>query len=442
MQGSYPDVYAHVVYCKEQCNWYKSIPEMEDRMRFRKFTAVSLAAAMTAAAITGCGNREQEKPEAKTESREVSAQSFSDALKKSSNISSYDYTADISFSIKADDLFTYTTEETEQILDTLGIASDKVDLKLTVNGSVKGTDAQTITLGFEVGNLSGDLTEIVYVDDTLYVNVAKTVDVIEQVADKFGMKDTVSTYLTLLPEGDYISVSKDTLTQFGEAFLKSAQITAEDFNIPKTDTEAVEKAVYYLMDEVEKAAKKAQDVYSSKNGYSISINNSNMLSFMTAAITVLAEDRDEIIKNIKTIVGDETMDISIEDAFDKIKISTEEDREKLLEDIKTAKEEMPEFDFTLTTDYSGEEGSAVGSFGCSMKAKDSDADITMSVDAKIKEKDVKISAPESVMAQEDIEALLSLIGIDSTGDITDMFGGTDNYGYNFNDDLNVDDTAA
>lgn len=36
-------------------------------MRLRKFTAVSLAAAMTAAAITGCGNREQEKPDVKTE---------------------------------------------------------------------------------------------------------------------------------------------------------------------------------------------------------------------------------------------------------------------------------------------------------------------------------------------------------------------------------------
>ncbi len=414
-------------------------------MRLRKFTAVSLAAAMTAAAITGCGNREQEKPDVKTEGREVSAESFSDALKKSSNISSYDYTADISFSIKANDLFTYTTEEAEQILDTLGIASDKVDLKFTVNGSVKGTDAQTITLGFEVGNLSGDLTEIVYVDDTLYVNVAKTVDVIEQVADKFGMKNTISTYLTLLPEGDYISVSKDTLTQFAEAFLKSAYITADDFNISKTDTEAVEKAIYYLMDEVEKAAKKAENVYSSQNGYSISINNSNMLSFMTAGITVLAEDRDEIIKNIKTVTGDANMDISIEDAFDKIKISTEEEREKLLEDIRTAKEEMPEFDFTVTADYSGKEGSAVASFGCSMNAKDNDADITMSVNAKITEKDVKdvkISAPKSVMAQEDIEALLSLIGIDSTEDITDMFGGTDNYGYNFNDDLNIDNTAA
>ncbi|MDE7307455.1 MAG: hypothetical protein K2N61_02170 [Lachnospiraceae bacterium] len=411
-------------------------------MRLRKFTAVSLAAAMTAAAITGCGNREQEKPDVKTEGREVSAESFSDALKKSSNISSYDYTADISFSIKANDLFTYATEETEQILDTLGIASDKVDLKLTVNGSVKGTDAQTITLGFEVGNLSGDLTEIVYVDDTLYVNVAKTVDVIEQVADKFGMKNTIATYLTLLPEGDYISVSKDTLTQFAEAFLKSAYITADDFNISKTDTEAVEKAVYYLMNEVEKAAKKAENVYSSQNGYSISINNSNMLSFMTAGITVLAEDRDEIIKNIKTVTGDANMDISIEDAFDKIKISTEEEREKLLEDIRTAKEEMPEFDFTVTADYSGKEGSTVASFGCSMNTKDNDADITMSVNAKITEKDVKISAPKSVMAQEDIEALLSLIGIDSTEDITDMFGGADNYGYNFNDDLNVDNTAA
>lgn len=411
-------------------------------MRLRKFTAVSLAAAMTAAAITGCGNREQEKPDVKTESREVSAESFSDALKKSSNISSYDYTADISFSIKADDLFTYATEEAEQILDTLGIASDKIDLKFTVNGSVKDTDAQTITLGFEVGNFSGDLTEVIYVDDTLYVNVAKTVDVIEQVADKFGMKNAIATYLTLLPEGDYISVSKDTLTQLGEAFLESAQITKDDFNISKTNTEAVEKAVYYLMDEVEKAAKKAQDVYSSKNGYSISVNNANILSFMAAGITVLAEDRDEIIKNIQAVVGDETMDISIEDAFDKIKISTEEEREQLLEDIRTAREEMPEFDFTVTADYSGEEGSAVGSFGCSIKAKDSDADITMSVNAKITEKDVKISAPESVMAQEDIEALLSLIGIDSTEDIADMFDGTDGYGYNFNDDLNVDDTAA
>lgn len=442
MQGSYPDVYAHVVYCKEQCNWYKNIPEMEDRMKLRKFTAVSLAAAMTAAAITGCGNREQEKPDVKTEGREVSAESFSDALKKSSNISSYDYTADINFSIKADDLFTYATEQVEQILDTLGITSDKVDLKFTVDGSVKGTDAQTMTLGFEVGNLSGDLTEIIYVDDTLYVNVAKTVDVIEQVADKFGMKNTVSTYLTLLPEGDYISVSKDTLTQLGEAFLKSAQLTAEDFNISKTDAAAVEKAVYYLMDEVEKAAKKAENVYSSKNGYSINVNNSNMLSFMAAGITVLAEDRDEIIKNIKTVTGDADMDISIEDAFDKIKISTEEEREKLLEDIRTAKEEMPEFDFTVAADYSGEEGSAVGSFECSINVKDSDADITMSVNAKITEKDVKISAPESVMSQEDIEALLSLIGIDSTDDITDMFGGTDDFGYNFNDNLNVDDTAA
>lgn len=213
-------------------------------------------------------------------------------------------------------------------------------------------------------------------------------------------------------------------------------------NISKTDTEAVEKAVYYLMDEVEKAAKKAENVYSSQNGYSISINNSNMLSFMTAGITVLAEDRDEIIKNIKTVTGDANMDISIEDAFDKIKISTEEEREKLLEDIRTAKEEMPEFDFTVTADYSGKEGSAVASFECSMNAKDNDADITMSVNAKITEKDVKISAPKSVMAQEDIEALLSLIGIDSTEDITDMFGGTDNYGYNFNDDLNIDNTAA
>jgi len=408
-------------------------------MRLRKFTAVSLAAAMTAAALTGCGNREQEKPEAKTEAREVSAESFSDALKKSSEISSYDYTADISFSIKSADLFTYAGEEAEQILDTLGIASDKIDFKFTVDGSVKGADAQSMTLGFEVGNLSGDLTEVIYVDDTLYVNVAKTVDVIEQVADKFGMKDTVSTYLSLLPEGDYIAVSKDTLTQLGEAVLKSAQLTEEDFKVSKTDAEAVEKAVYYLMDEIEKAAKKAEDVYSSQNGYSISVNNSNMLSFMAAGIGVLAEDREEIIKNIKTVAGD--ADISIEDAFNEMKISTEEEREKLLEDIKSAKDEMPEFDIAVSADYSGEEGSAVGSFVCNMKVKDSDADMAMSVNMKITENgSVKINAPESVMSQEDIEALLSLMGIDSVDDITALFGSAD--GYDFDNDLDVDNTAA
>ena len=411
-------------------------------MKFRKFTAVSLTVAMAAAALTGCGSKEQEKQDTKTanNNQEVSAESFSDALKKGSEISSYDYTADITLSVKADELFAYAGEETEEILDALGFSSDTLDFKFTIDGSVKGTDAQSITLGFEAGGISGDITEVVYVDNTLYVNVAKTVDIIEQVADKFGVKDMVSTYLALIPEGDYISVSKDTLTEIGEAVLDAAQITEADFSDTLPDTKEVEKAVYYLMDEIEKAAKKAQDVYSSERGYSINVNNSNMLSFMGAVINVLAEDRDEIIKNIKTVAGD--VDVSIEDAFDKMKISTEEDREKFLEDIKSAKEEMPDFDFEISTDYSGNEGSAVWSFECNMKAKDSDADISMSVNTKVKENDnVKVKAPESVMAKEDIDALLSLMGIESIEDITSAFGSMDynnDFDYNYNDDFDFD----
>ena len=330
-------------------------------MKLKKFTAVSLTVAMTAAALTGCGSEEKEQE--KSSGKEVSAESFSDAFEKGSKIENYDYKADMKLSIKGSDLIAGAGEEMEAALDTLGISSDEINLKLSMDGSVKGTDAQKMTIGLEMGNISGDITDIVYVDDTLYVSVAKAVDMVEQVADKFGMKDEISTYTTLIPEGDYISVSKDTLTEVYDGILSASGLSAAD--IESTDTEAVEKAVYYLFDEVEKAAKKAEGVYSAKDGYSIRVNNDNLLSFMGAAVSVFAEDGEDILKNIETITGD--LGVSAEDAMNEIGIASEEDMDTFMEQMESEKDEIPGFDFSMTTDYSGKEGAAVWTFGYEAK---------------------------------------------------------------------------
>lgn len=406
-------------------------------MKLKKFTAVSLTVAMTVTALTGCGSEEKEKDSGKSSGKEVSAESFSDALEKGSKIENYDYKADIKVSVKGDELFAGAGEEIDGVLDTLGISSDEISLTLSMDGSVKGTDAQKMTLGFEMGSLSGDITDIVYAEDTLYVNVAKAVDMVEQVADKFGMKDEISTYVTLLPEGDYISVSKDTLTEVYDSILLSSGISAAE--IESTDTEALTQAVYYLMDEVEKAAKNAEGVYSSKDGYSISVNQDNVLSFIGAGISVFAEDGDEIIRNLETITGD--LGVSAEDAMNSMGIGSEEDMNKVMEELESSREEIPDFDFNMITDYSGTEGAAVWTFGYEMKFNAEGIDMTMSVNTEITENsDVKVKVPESVMDQEDVEALLSMMGINSVDDIMGTLDEGTETPYNMEDDFDYDDT--
>ena len=113
--------------------------------------------------LAGCGSAEKES----SETKEVSAKSFADAVEKGSAIQKGDYSVTMNLSLKGDDLELFGSDE-EEIMKTLGMKADALDAKLTLSGKIAGTDAMSMKVGVECGKIKGDLTEFILADDTLY----------------------------------------------------------------------------------------------------------------------------------------------------------------------------------------------------------------------------------------------------------------------------------
>lgn len=416
------------------------IQRMEDYMKLKKFTAMSLTVAMAAATLAGCGSAEKES----SETKEVSAKSFADAVEKGSAIQKGNYSVTMNLSLKGDDLELFGSDE-EEIMKTLGMKADTLDAKLTLSGKIAGTDAMSMKVGVECGKIKGDLTEFILADDTLYVNVSNAVDMVVNVADLFDLKDEVETYTTLIPDGDYIAIPVSTIKDVYEAVLENADVSDEMDEIKDTlndeDTiKKLQKSAAYLLSEAEKIAKEADGVYSSKDGYTIEINNDNAVSLVKAFIKVFAEDGEDIMKSIQDIVGD--MGVSADDAISEIT----SDPEKLQKDLEDAmnEDDMPDFSLKIGTDYSGEEGAAVWTLSYGIDLKMDNDNMSANVECKVSEdQDVKVKAPDSVMDEEDIKSILALAGIDLS-DLSDLIrsygsGVYDDFDYDYDDDYDYED---
>ena len=168
-----------------------------------------------------------------------------------------------------------------------------------------------------------------------------------------------------------------------------------------------EKALFYLIKEVEKIAKKGENSYSEKNGYTITINNDNAVSLLKAFVDVFAEDGEEILKNIEVLTGD--LGVTAEDMKENMGMGSPEEIEAMLKDAESVKNSAQKISAELFANYTGEEGKGVFDFRMDVSVKDSEMEMGMEYQMKVKEeKDIKITAPESVMAQEDVDALLEM----------------------------------
>lgn len=384
-------------------------------MKLRKFTAVSLTVAMTAATLFGCGAKEDDAKGSSNEKKiESSADSFADAVGKISEFENCDYEVNLSASVDVDGLLDSVGEEAE-ILDKIGISSDKINVKIGLDGSMKGSDAQTMNISYEIGDLSGDLMDYVYVDGDLYLNVAKAVDAVETIADKIGMGSEIKTYTALVPEGDYIEIESDVITSIYDTYM-DAVVTESGIDMEDIDEEAIAEAGKYLLGEVEKVAKGASNAYSDKNGYKISINNGNIVSFMLSFIDVFREDGDEIIKNIEKVVGD--TGISAEDLLEEINAMEDEDLDEAKEAMESSIDDMGG---DISLDVAANATDKEWTFGYTIGFEADGAKADIAFDTKItKNDDVSIKAPSSVMEEEDVNAILSLMGFDSMDDIVEQ----------------------
>lgn len=407
-------------------------------MKLRKFAAVSLSVAMVATMFTGCGNEEKESKDSNEKSsKESTAESFTDAIEKASKIKNYDYEMDMEISLGGSEVETMLADESAaEILDTLGIDGDEIKVKVTFDGKVKGEDAYQMAVGYEFGKFSGELTEVVYVDDMAYINIADIVDLAEQVGKAFDVEEEISTYTTLIPEGDYIAISKDSIEDVYDAVMSQSGVSLSD--IESMDEEKIQEVSLYLLEEVEKIAKAADGAYSTKDGYTITVNQDNLVSVMGAFIGVFAEDGEEIIEKIESITGD--LGVSADELNEELK---ETDMEELESELESEMEDFGDFEFSMSADCTGKEGAAVCTIGYGFNADIEGVKMNIALNCKITENDdVSIKAPSSVMAEEDLNALLSLAGYDSMDDLIDEIVSASSYSDDYSiydDDYYEDD---
>jgi hypothetical protein len=424
-------------------------------MKLKKFAAMSMAVAMAATALTGCGSDDKEsggssKSESKAEA-EVSATSMADAFSKASGIENCEYEIGLDFTIKTDELeeTINSSDEAKEIFDTLGISGDELKVSLTFAGKTKGTDAQTLSIGYKFGNLSGTLTDFIYVDDTLYVNVAEVVSTVEDVADKFGMKDTISEYETLIPEGDYVAIPGATIEKVAEALCDEANISVEDLTVSLNDVDnaKAQDATVYFIEELEKIAKKADGAYSEKDGYTITVTKNNLSSLAEAFCSVVSEDAEDLVSKLKDLLGDDYLDelgVNADDLDEAVEELKDLNYDDYKDDFEGEIEELEDLDYTVSTNYTGTEGAAVWTFDVGVSINVEGTAVTCAINTKVTEnQNVKITAPDSVMAEDDVNALLSMAGIDSVDDFIQMFTGN-SYDYDYDDydfDYDEDDAA-
>ena len=106
-------------------------------------------------------------------------------------------------------------------------------------------------------------------------------------------------------------------------------------------------------------------------------------------------------------------------------------------------EDFGDFEFSMSADCTGKEGAAVCTIGYGFNADIEGVKMNIALNCKITENDdVSIKAPSSVMAEEDLNALLSLAGYDSMDDLIDEIVSASSYSDDYSiydDDYYEDD---
>ncbi len=408
-------------------------------MKLKKFAAMSMAVAMAATTLAGCGSDEKasgssKKTDSDSKSKSessVSVDSMADVFEKACDIKTGEYEVSFDVSVKSDELkeTVEDSEEAQEILDTLGIDASNIKANITVSGKVEGTDAQSMKVTYKAGKLSGTLTEIVYVDDNIYVDLGSLASTIEDVAEKFEVEDQVKTYLKLLPEGDYVKIPVSVVEEVFDAIYESQgmDFSLEDIQKAAPDEKKIKELCTYMISEVEKAVKKAEDAYSDKDGFEITVNNKNLSSVVEQVLAVANKDADDIASKLMSVVTDDMLeamgageDINVKDGEEEIAEALKEVKfEDIEDDLKDAEDAL-DYEFTFSTDLSGEEGALVWDCKYAFDMDMEGTAVTVACTMNVKEGDVKVSAPKSVMDQDEVKEVIStLFNVDSVDDVID-----------------------
>lgn len=390
-------------------------------MKFRKLAALAMVSVMTVATFAGCGSDDEETTTAAESDKK--AESFLDGSELSAQMESLTSGEfEISLGITASgDLV-----DEEELTAILGGADE---LKGTVK--LKGEyneDAMRCTASLDLTDaISTEFLEVIYVDDSVYVNVKKLLDEVAEIAGQMqGQEVPVESIYDMLPEGDWLKVPQEYMDQISGTFMDQ-MVDTEALPIgDMAEFETLEDFVQYILDQsgavgvdaekfieavaklVEMAAESLKDNDFAKitdDSVKIHLGTDNINGIIADVAKYASANNTEVADLLTVITGN---------------------NEITAEMVKTMADTMNGFDIKayLKEDISlalDIEASAVDngakflvSFDMAQDGKEAAIELSAKFNAK---SDVKIEAPTSVMDEEQVKALIDSM----TGSMDGMY---------------------
>ncbi len=354
-------------------------------MKLKKFWGVVLTLSLAVTTLIGCGNDDDDEST-------KSVDSFKSSIEAGSAISQYTSDTQLKLTIKGKEML---AEVDEEILDSLGVTNNKLDLALSMSTKYASEKANSAKVGYTVGKYSGDVLDVVSVDGTAYVNLRMLKDAIfDVVGDIEDIKDIKAEVEAAMPEGDYIELTPEILNELVDTSgFNMANIATTE------STKEMTEFIEFIGKEFDKAAKKSEDDIYSKDGdcYTLKINNSNIDSIVSSLAEVASADADKIIEKFNAAFGD--MGIT---AAQITQVST------LLQSFNLSENLGDDIKFEMS--ISSEVKDNTWNLGFIFNMSYGDEYIEMSVShKKVEDKELKVEKPSSIIAKEDLEEMIESI---------------------------------
>lgn len=369
---------------------------------FKKLIALMLTFTLMLATLAGCGDNDTKNDDKKS-GRENSG-SFAEVMLKACDLENYSFNMDFDFAISAKEIEAAATtssgDQLEDVFEMIGVTGDTVKGTLSFEGRVNENNDFSTIISVKLGDISGEVTEVIYSGDKLYVSVSKTAEFVKSVAKKLGVEALIEESLDAIPDKDYVELP---LKDAAALVAGYKQVEA----LESIDKEELKATIKFVLEEVEKIAKKA-DGYSDEDGYTLTINKENIYDWVKNGIDVVVSDIDKLYEKLEATVGEElSSEISKED-IEKIKEQYSEiDDEKwneLKESLDDELKDISKLELKFNAAWEGD--SVLFSVGTVVGMDSDKVDIAMK--CKFTPEDsVEITAPDSVITEEELNRLIS-----------------------------------
>lgn len=352
-------------------------------MKLKKITGLFLTTALITSSLFGCGSDSSSSGDSKVST-------FMDSMEAGMDIESYTYSSDINLSLSGDALM---ADMDAASLALLGITGDKISMNAKVSGDYVDESNMTMNLGFGMGNIKAEGIEAIIAKGTTYFNLKKVADIVTTIAKDITGEDVSVQLNALMPEKDYAAITKEMLTEY----MNEIDTTGEVDGLTSIDQKKAMDFMNYISEEVYKAVRTGDKSAITQKGdvYTITINKSNINKVLKGFAKVIEKDGDKIFSKIKGIYGDP--------GFTAAELTS---MASLLEtyDVATLLGDSGKFELKISSEYTD----GKHDMNLLLTADVEGVGIELGIKSlKEEKKDLKVTAPKSVIPKEELEALIN-----------------------------------